>query len=62
MKAEKAAVEAGLDRKEQLDYMIKALEARMRALSRSLNKADIIEFQSLDNIGQSLRQEHAKLK
>jgi hypothetical protein len=57
LEAEKAAIEAGLDRKGQLDYKIKALEARMSALSRSDNKGDIKEFHSLDEIGSSLRQE-----
>lgn len=61
LEAEKAAKEAGLDRKQQLGYKIRALEGRMSALSYSANKVDVREFRSLDKVGASLRQELAKL-
>jgi len=62
LETEKAAKEAGLDRKGQLGYKIRALEGRVGALSRSLDKGDIKEFHSLDKVGTSLRQELAELK
>lgn len=62
LRAEAAAKEAGLDRKQQLEYKVKALEARMNALARSSNKGHIEEFQTLDNIGEALRNELKDLK
>lgn len=62
LEAEKAAIEAGLDRKGQLGYKTRALEARMSALSRSSDKGDLEEFHSLDKIGTTIKQELADLK
>lgn len=62
IRAESAAKEAGLDRRQQLEYKIKALESRMGALARSSNEAHITEFYSLDKIGGTLRQELKELK
>lgn len=60
--AEKAAKEAGLDREGQLKYKIRALEARMKALSRSSDKGHIREIHSLDDIGEALKKELKDLK
>lgn len=61
LKAEAAAKEAGLDREAQLGYKIRALEARMSALARSIDKKHIKEFHRLDEINAGLKEKKDKL-
>jgi len=62
IEAEKAAKEAGLEPKEVLDFKIRALGARMDALSRSDSDADKKEFRDLDKIGELLRKDLQELE
>ena len=61
-RAEKAAKEAGLDPKSQLEYKIKALKTRMTALARSTDRGNLDEFYKLDRICQASEQKLTELK